>query len=71
LIKFYESDSGDTLLSYGEFLQIILPNDNTLLRAFTSQKGCSQYLEEPSARLPLDLEFELAILLAMEIELNR
>jgi hypothetical protein len=29
------------------------------------------YLEEAYARLPLDLEFELAILLAMEIELNR
>ena len=59
------------MLSYGEFLQIILPNDNSLLRAITSQKSCTQYLEEGSARLPLELEFELAILLAMEIELNR
>jgi len=71
LINFYETAGGDTVLSYGEFLQIILPNDNSLLRAITSQKGCTYYLEEPSARLPLELEFELAILLAMEIELNR
>jgi hypothetical protein len=71
LIKFYEEVTDDLKLSYAEFLQIILPNDNSMLRAFTSQKPCTQYLEEPNARLSSDLEFELAILLAMEIELNR
>ena len=41
LINFYETAGGDTVLSYGEFLQIILPNDNSLLRAITSQKSCT------------------------------
>jgi hypothetical protein len=48
-----------------------LPNDNTLLRAFTSQKRNEIYIRKAGELLPDDLEFELAILLAMEIELHK
>jgi Ca2+-binding EF-hand superfamily protein len=70
LIKFFDADE-DGALSYADFLQIILPIDNELLRAVASQKPNELYIKEVEKELPEEVEKELASLIALEIEMHR
>lgn len=70
LVKFFDADE-DTMLSYADFLQIILPIDNDLLRAVASQKPNELYIKEVELELPEEVEKELACLIALEIEMHR
>lgn len=58
-------------MSYAEFLQFILPCDNTLLRAFASQKQSLTYIRKVGDLLPDTIEKELTTLLVMELDLHR
>jgi EF-hand domain pair len=70
LIKFFDADE-DNQLSYADFLQIILPIDNELLRAFASQKQNEIYIKNIETELPEEVEKELASLIALEIDMHR
>jgi hypothetical protein len=69
-VKFFDSDE-DGSLNYAEFLQFILPCDNTLLRAIASQKQSSTYIRKVGDLLPDTIEIELATLFMMELDLHR
>lgn len=69
-MKFFDSDE-DGYLNYAEFLQFILPCDNTLLRAFASQKQSLAYIRKVGELLPDTIERELTTLLVMELDLHR
>lgn len=66
LLKHYDSDSDD-VLSYKEFLDIVLPKEHPDLRAFVTQRECfditnDEYLGyETEAALALLLEKELSL----------
>jgi hypothetical protein len=69
-VKFFDSDE-DGQLSYAEFLQFLLPCDNTLLRAFASQKQSQTFIRKLGELLPYSIEHELTTLLVMELDLHR
>jgi len=68
LVKFFDSDE-DGRLHYPDFMQMILPCDNTLLRSRATQRPNGQI--NPGDFLTLDVERDLTNLLVSEIELHR
>jgi Ca2+-binding EF-hand superfamily protein len=70
LLKFFDADE-DGALCYADFLQIILPVDNELLRAVATQKPNELYIKEIEKELPEEVERELAALIVLELELHR
>ena len=70
LVKFFDSDE-DGQLSYAEFLQFVLPCENSLLRAFATQKSSNTRIKKVGDLLPDTIEKELASLLVMELDLHR
>jgi Ca2+-binding EF-hand superfamily protein len=64
LLSHYDSDK-DSLLSYKEFLEIVLPKEHPDLRAFVTQRECYDIKEEEY--LSYETEAAMAILLEREI----
>lgn len=69
LVKFFDSDS-DLAMSYADFLQMVLPCNNELLRAIASQRPNETYVKVPGD-IPEEVEKELALLIMMEIDMHR
>ena len=68
LVKFFDSDE-DGRLHYPDFMQMILPCDNNMLRSKATQRPNGQI--NPGDFLTLDVERDLTNLLVSEIELHR
>lgn len=66
LVSHYDADQ-DGLLSYKEFLEIVLPKEHPDLRAFVTQRECFEINEEEY--LSYDTEVAIAVLLEREIAL--
>ena len=64
LVAHYDNDR-DGLLSYKEFLDIVLPKEHPDLRAFVTQRECFEI--KSSDYLSYETEAGLAILLALEV----
>lgn len=68
IIQYYDVDS-DGMLSYKEFMDMVLPKEHPDLRAFVTQKECFEI--EESEYLSYETEAGLADLLNSEIQLMR
>jgi len=68
LVKFFDSDE-DGRLHYPDFMQMILPCDNNMLRSKATQRPNGQI--QKGDFLTLDVERDLTNLLVGEIELHR
>eukprot|EP00347_Sterkiella_histriomuscorum_P002829 403366641 len=68
IVRFFDSDE-DAKLSYSDFLQLLVPCDNNILRCQVTQR--EPYKVEKFQYLPLHLEQELTNLIYSEIELFR
>lgn len=66
LVSHYDADK-DGILSYKEFLEIVLPKEHPDLRAFVTQRECFEINEEEY--LSYDTEVALAVLLEREISI--
>ena len=66
LLLHYDND-GDGLLSYKEFLEIVLPKEHPDLRAFVTQRECFAIKEEEY--LSYETEAAMAVLFALEVGL--
>jgi Ca2+-binding EF-hand superfamily protein len=67
-VKFFDADE-DGRLHFPDFMQLVLPCDNNVLRATATQRPNTQI--NPGDFLTLDVERDLAALLVAEIELHR
>mmetsp|Transcript_23466 Transcript_23466/g.17933 ORF Transcript_23466/g.17933 Transcript_23466/m.17933 type:complete len:170 (-) Transcript_23466:219-728(-) len=68
LVKFFDSDE-DGKLNYPDFMQVVLPCDNTFLRAKATQRP--NIIINKFDYLTLDIERDVTKLLQYEIELHR
>lgn len=66
LVNHYDADK-DGMLSYKEFLEIVLPKEHPDLRAFVTQRECFDISEEEY--LSYDTEVALAVLLEREVSI--
>ena len=64
ILQHYDNDF-DGLLSYKEFLEIVLPKEHPDLRAFVTQRECFDIKEEEY--LSYETEAAMAIMLALEV----
>ena len=65
LVKFFDSD-GDGILSYNDFIQIVLPCDDNVLRSEVQRRPYSRVGRFDS--LPIDMELALIRILQFEID---
>jgi hypothetical protein len=68
VVKFFDSDE-DGRLNYPDFMQMVLPCDNTVLRSQATQRPNA--IINPGDFLTLDVERDLTNLLTGEIDLHR
>ena len=68
LIKFFDSDE-DGKLNFPDFMQMILPCDNTYLRSVATQRP--NQIIHPTDYLTLDVEADLTKLILSEIQLHK
>lgn len=66
ILNHYDSDQ-DGLLSYKEFLELVLPKEHPELRAFVTQRECYDINSEEY--LSYETEAAMAVLFALEIDL--